>query len=391
MEANLPSKLRAKRRRSYTPRRQQPTLSSTVPSEPNTTAAYCIRLRADGALQVLDLNSLDSRYNAAMRRILLVKTSSLGDVVHNLPVATDLRAQFADVEIDWAVEETFADIPALHPAISQIIRVAPRRWRRTIASSATWREVSALRATLHARNYDTVIDTQGLIKSALIARLAPGRRFGLDWVSAREPLWPFYDRTLRVSWALHAVERNRQLAAFALGYGLGSAVDYGIQPPRPTPPAIESQPGTYAVLLHATSARAKLWGESDWVKLGLHLIRNGLRPVLPWGNEAERLRSERIAAELGQATVPARTSLHQTAALLGGARVVFGVDTGLTHLSVALNTPTIGIYRATDPAATGLYGSARAVSVGSRSRPPEVAAVIAAWHRLQHAEGAVQS
>jgi heptosyltransferase-1 len=336
------------------------------------------------------LNRLGCRYNAAMRRILLVKTSSLGDVVHNLPVATDLRAQFADVEIDWAVEETFADIPALHPGISQIIRVAPRRWRRAIASPATWREVSELRRTLRARSYDTVIDTQGLIKSALITRLAPGRRFGLDWASAREPLRLFYDRTFRVSWALHAVERNRQLAAMALGYRPASTVDYGIQPPS-TPSAFELQPGTYAVLLHATSARSKLWGEPEWVKLGLHLIRAGLHVMLPWGSEAERRRSERIAAQLEQATVPARTSLRQAAALLGSARVVFGVDTGLTHLSVALRTPTIGIYCATDPAATGLYGAANAVNVGSRDGPPDVARVIAAWRQLQPADGAVKS
>jgi heptosyltransferase-1 len=325
-----------------------------------------------------------------MHRILLVKTSSLGDVVHNLPVATDVHAHCPGVEIDWAVEENFADIPALHPAISQIIRVAPRRWRRTIANPATWREVSELRQTLRARAYDVVIDTQGLLKSALIARLAPGRRFGLDLVSAREPLRPFYDRTFGVSWALHAVERNRQLAAMALGYTPASGVDYGIQPP-PMSLAPGLRPGAYAVLLHATSARAKLWDEPEWVKLGLHLLRSGLHPVLPWGSEAERRRSERIAGLLEHATVPPRTSLRQTAGLLGSARVVFGVDTGLTHLSVAVNTPTIGIYCATDPAATGLYGAASAMNVGSRDKPADVTAVISAWRQLQPANGALHS
>ena len=323
-----------------------------------------------------------------MRRILLVKTSSLGDVVHNLPVATDVRAHCSSVEIDWAVEESLADIPALHPAVSTVIRVAPRRWRRTIVSPATWREMSELRRTLRARDYDAVIDTQGLIKSALIARLAPGRRFGLDLASAREPLRPFYDRTFGVSWALHAVERNRQLAAKALGYTPASGIDYGVRPPPMS--LAEQPPGAYAVLLHATSARAKLWGEAEWVRVGLHLLQCGLHPVLPWGSEAERQRSERIARLLGQATVPSRTSLRETAGLLGGARVVFGVDTGLTHLSVALNIPTVGIYCATDPAATGLYGSASAVNVGSQDGPPDVASVISAWQQLQPANGAVR-
>jgi heptosyltransferase-1 len=124
--------------------------------------------------------------------------------------------------------------------------------------------------------------------------------------------------------------------------------------------------------------------------LGLYLLGHGVHPVLPWGNEAERRRSERIAGLLEKATVPSRTSLRQTAGLLGSARVVFGVDTGLTHLSVALHTPTIGIYCATDPAATGLYGAASAVNVGSRDGPPDVASVISAWSRLQAANGRLQ-
>lgn len=320
-----------------------------------------------------------------MRRILLVKTSSLGDVVHNLPVATDLRLHYPGVEIDWAVEESFGDIPALHPAVSQVIPVAPRRWRRSFASRETWREIGELRRTLLARRYDAVIDTQGLIKSALITRLAPGLRFGLDLISAREPLWPFYDQTFRVSWAVHAVERNRQLAARAMGYAPPRGVDYGIETPPFAPPS-GLQPGDYAVLLHASSGSAKLWPEHRWVELGDHLHRRGLRLVLPWGSEVERSRSEHIAARLPHAIVPARLSLREAAGLLGRAQVVFGVDTGLTHLAVALGTPTIGIYCATDPAATGLYGSASAVNVGGKNAPPTAAAVISAWRHPQPAD-----
>ena len=313
-----------------------------------------------------------------MRRILLVKTSSLGDVVHNLPVVTDVTGRCPGVEIDWAVEESLADIPPMHPAVSMVIRVAPRRWRRAFAAPRTWRELGALRETLAARGYDAVIDTQGLIKSALIARLAPGRRYGLDWASAREPLWPFYDQTLSVSWAVHAVERNRQLVARALGYALPAQVDYGIA--RPPLPSLDGlRPGAYAVLLHATSASAKLWGEDRWVELGQHLRSRGLQLALPWGSERERRRSDSIAQRLQEAIVPPPLSLREAAGLLGHAQVVFGVDTGLTHLSVALRTPTVGIYCATDPAATGLYGSGSAVSVGGKNLAPSAQAVIAAW------------
>lgn len=318
-----------------------------------------------------------------MRRILLVKTSSLGDVVHNLPVASDLRRRYPAVEIDWAVEESFTDIPALHPAVSQVVPVAARRWRRSMTSAQTWHEIRALRRRLHARGYDAVIDTQGLIKSALIARLAPGERFGLDWRSSREPLWLFYDRTFSVSWSLHAVERNRLLVAKALGYAPAAAVVYGIEAPRADTAAL-SLGDAYAVLLHSTSASEKLWPEHQWIKLGDHLQHLGLRAVLPWGSDAERERSERLAKVIKQACVPPRLGIRQAAGLLGRAKVVFGLDTGLTHLAAALDTPTIGIYCATDPAATGLFGAPRAVNVGGKSGPPPLAAVIGAWQRLQH-------
>lgn len=320
-----------------------------------------------------------------MRRILLVKTSSLGDVVHNLPVVSDLRSCYPELEIDWAAEESFVDIPALHPAVSEVIPVAFRRWRQSIASADTWREIGELRRRFHSRAYDAVIDTQGLIKSALIARLAPGRRFGLDWSSAREPLRPFYHQTFRVSWSLHAVERNRQLASKALGYKPAPPVIYGIAVPPQDVATPDGQPADYAVLLHATSATAKLWPELQWVKLGDHLYQRGLRAVLPWGSEQELSRSERLARLLKHAIVPPRLALREAAGLLAQARVVFGVDTGLTHLSAALGTPTVAIYCATDPAATGLVCSKQAVNVGGKDAAPPVAAVISAGRRLQPA------
>ncbi len=314
-------------------------------------------------------------------RILLVKTSSLGDVVHNLPVASDIHQHFPDAWIDWAVEEAFADIPRLHPAVAEVVPVAPRRWRKSLLAPATRQEIAALRARLTAGRYDCVIDTQGLIKSALISWLAPGRRVGLDWASSREPLRMFYDQTVHVPWGQHAVERNRQLAAHALGYATDPEVHYGVAPPvlSASPDwasPLREQP--YAVLLHATSAESKLWPEHQWVKLGDHVHHRGLLSVLPWGSQRERQRSERLSAVLKLACVPPRLSLNEAAWVLGHAAVVFGVDTGLAHLAAALGTPTVGIYCATDPAATGLYGAARARNVGTAGKPPALGEVIAA-------------
>jgi heptosyltransferase-1 len=320
-------------------------------------------------------------------RILLVKTSSLGDVVHNLPVASDIRHNFPDARIDWAVDGSLAEIPRMHPAIDEVVPVAPRRWRRHLLSSATWREIGALRRRLNEHAYDMVIDTQGLIKSAVIARLAPGTRVGLDWRSAREPLRIFYHRTCSVPWDRHAVERNRLLAALALGYKLEPDVRYGIQAPAFRADAMSwaekfrSQP--FAVLLHATSAAAKLWPEHQWIKLGDHLHHRGLVGVLPWGNDAERARSERIAKLIKASVVPPKLSIEAVAWLLGAAQLVVGVDTGLAHLAAALGTPTVGLYVSTDPAATGLYGAPRALNVGRIGKPPSVGEVIAAEHTVR--------
>ena len=312
-------------------------------------------------------------------RILLVKTSSLGDVVHNLPVASDLRARFADARIDWVVEEAFAEIPRLHPAVNEVIAVALRRWRAGLLRRRTWHEVAALRARLRGNRYDYVIDNQGLLKSALVARLAGGTRIGLDWVSSREPLRAFYHRTIRVPWGQHAVERNRQLAAQALGYAADMPSRYGIAaPPLPVSLAwaapLRERP--YAVLLHATSAADKLWPEPSWIELATRLQERGLPCVLPWGSAAEHERSRRIARALEHALVPPRMSLTEAAAVLGSAQVVFGLDTGLCHLAAALGAATVGIYVCTEPAATGLYGAPKARNVGGRGKAPSVAEVI---------------
>lgn len=315
-------------------------------------------------------------------RILLVKTSSLGDVVHNLPVVSDIRRNFPDAHIDWTVDGSLAEIPRMHPGVDKVVPVAARRWRRSLLSSETWREIDAARQELAEHPYDMIIDTQGLIQSAVITHLASGTRVGLDWRSAREPLRIFYDRTCRVPWDRHAVERNRLLAALALGYPLESKVDYGIRAPvSPGDGAfwdeeIRSRP--FAVLLHATSATAKLWPEDRWVKLGDYLQKSGMVSVVPWGNEKERARSERLAESIEGAIVPPRLTITEAASLLGAAVVVVGVDTGLAHLAVALGTPTVGVYVSTDPSATGLYGVQHALNVGHPGNPPSLSEVIAA-------------
>jgi len=313
-------------------------------------------------------------------RILFVKTSSLGDVVHHCPAVSDAARRLAGAQIDWVVEESFAGVAALHPAVRRVIPVALRRWRRALWRPAVWSELLELRRSLGAERYDAVVDTQGLLKSALLCTVARGVRHGYDAQSAREPLAArCYHVRHAVARAQHAVERNRALSAAALGYALDEECDYGLRVEGAPP--IEPG-GPYAVLVTMTSRDDKLWPEGRWVQLGRALGSRGLRCILPWGSEAERLRCERLASAIGDALVPRRMALDELARLFGGARGVAGTDTGVTHLAAALGVPTVGIYCGSDPALTGLYGGARIRNLGDNGAPPATAAVAAALEGL---------
>jgi heptosyltransferase-1 len=322
-------------------------------------------------------------------RILLVKTSSLGDVIHNLPIASDLRRVYPEAEIDWVVEENFAEIPRLHPAVRHVLPVAVRRWRKSFLSTATWREMRAYRHAVrrpdnptgissgHADFYDAVLDTQGLLKSALLAVHAPGEKLGHAATSAREPLAArFYDRSFVIPKTLHAVTRNRQLAAAALGYELDALpLDYGIAAPPLSASWLPA--GDYAVLLTATSRADKEWPEENWRALGSALIATGVRCVLPGGSSAERSRAGRLAQGLGRAVAAPAMNLTDLAGLMAGARLVVGVDTGLVHLAAALGRPTLALYCASDPTLTGVLSNAPYFNLGGPGAPPSAREAVA--------------
>jgi heptosyltransferase-1 len=308
-------------------------------------------------------------------RILLVKTSSLGDVIHNLPVVSDLRRCFPEARIDWCVEEAFADIPLLHPDVSEVIPVALRRWRNTPGQLLTWREIGAFRKHLGQTPYDAILDTQGLIKSALIARQASGRRYGYAAEVAREPLAArLYDESFVIPPNAHAVVRNRWLAAAAFNMPVDLPLDYGVTSPAVDFPWLA--PGHHVVLLTATSRDDKLWAEGNWMVIAQALINRGLTPVFPSGNALERQRAERIVAAVPGAIVAPPLSLQELAGLIGGSDLAIGVDTGLAHLATALRVPTIALYISTDPALTGVYGTGSFHNLGASGRPPTAVEVM---------------
>ncbi len=305
-------------------------------------------------------------------RILFVKTSSLGDVIHHCPAVSDAAREVPGAEIDWVVEDVFAPIVAMHRAVGRVIPVAVRRWRRAPWKPSVREEFRAFRALLAEKPYDCIVDTQGLLKSALISRLARGERHGYDKGSAREPFVArLYASRHPVPRRLHAVERNRLLTAAALGYKVETPCDYGLRAPETPPPDVDMA-APYCVLLTMSSRAAKLWPEQDWIALGGRLAAQGVRSVLPWGSDAERVRCARIGAAIagGRASVPPRMEIEQLATLMAQARAVVGVDTGLSHLAVALGVPVLGIYCATDPGLTGLYGSSRARNLGGIRASP---------------------
>ena len=311
-------------------------------------------------------------------RILLVKLSSLGDVVHLAPAVTDLRERRPEARIAWAVEGPYADLVRLHPGVDDVIPVGLRALRGRPWSPAAWRALRASRRALRARSWDYVVDAQGLLKSACVARWSRSTVFGLDRRSARAAMASrFYDVKVAVRRDMHAVERNRALLGGSFGYVPDSPARYGLAAPAAPPPWAPA--GRYAVLLHAASRREKRWPEDRWTELARLLADDGYAVVFPGGTAAEREAAERLAKSTGSgASAAPAMALAEAAALLAHASGVIGVDTGLTHLAVALGVPTVGLYCSTSPRLTGLHGGELAVNLGAPGAPPEVDAVAAA-------------
>lgn len=315
-----------------------------------------------------------------MKRILLVKTSSLGDVIHNLPVVNDILQHFPDAQIDWVVEESFADIPRLHPKVGQVITIAMRRWRKRLLSLNTLREISSVIKTLSANKYDVVIDSQGLIKSSIITSLTNGVKHGYDKESIREAsaTWCYHQKH-HISFQQQAVIRNRTLTARSLNYVVpNNAPDYGIKASVNTDLIIN---GSYVIGLHGTSRDSKLWPTEYWIALGNQLAERQINLVLPWASEAEYMRAQQISAALKNATVLPKLTIAQVASVISNAQAAIGVDTGLSHLAAALNIPTVAIYTDTNPELTGVCAGAyeAAVNLGNIDQTPNVSEVFDAF------------
>jgi heptosyltransferase-1 len=321
-------------------------------------------------------------------RVLIVKTSSMGDVVHALPALSDMQRHVPGLQVDWLVEAPFAAIPAWHPAVSRVLSLSWRKWRKRLGQRATWQAMGQLRDALRAEPYDLVLDLQGLLKSVLWGAQAQGPMAGFDWHSVREPAASlFYARHYEVARHLHAVERSRRLAAAALGYPLpASAPDFGIRPGSQMPSW--QAPARMAGLIPCASRPEKLWPEAHWMALGQRLRAQGLTPLLLWGNPEEEARARRIAQGC-EGVVPPFLTVQETGQLLARCRVVVGLDTGFSHLAAAFNVPTLGIYCDHEPGLAGITGSNWVRSIGGKGQRPGLEAVQALMDTMLQATGAI--
>lgn len=319
-------------------------------------------------------------------RVLIVKVSSMGDIIHALPVVRDLQRfgtlMHVDMQIDWVVEESFVEIVRAHPGIHQVFPFGLRRWKKNIFSVRHWREWFALRRQIRQHRYDAVLELQGLFKTTLLGRQARGPVFGADRPAARDPysVW-LLDRPIKTNPGAHMIEQLRTVAAQALGYTAQGLPDFGLNVDE-IQPAWAPLSGPYVVLLHVTAAPYKLWHEAAWIELAQKLLAQGLTPILPWGSTAEQARAEHIVQAAQGGIVAPRLRLMEWGKIMRDAHAVVGLDTGLSHLAAALGAPTVFLFGATPRWRIAPYWGKQHLTLGEPGQWPTVPQVLAALDQL---------
>ena len=330
-------------------------------------------------------------------KILLVKLSSLGDVLHNLPLVWDLRARLPEAQIDWVVEEAYVHLlePLLSTAdfkgIDRIIPFGLRRWKKSLFQASTWKEFFAFRRVLREVRYDVLIETQGLLKSALVCALAnkspnavvAGLANATQYSGYEPVARSFYNHCVQVPTQCHAVDRSRFVMCSAFNWPLlGRSEAPHFYSYAFTKVLAETSLGKlqspYVLCFHSTAREAKRWSNSNWIALGKELSSKGYLVVFPWGNATEKMISAQLADQVPGAVVPPAFSIEEAFSVIAGAALTVGVDTGLTHLSAVLGKPTVEIYCDSPLWKTDGYWSNQIRNLGDMQSPPSADAVIKA-------------
>jgi heptosyltransferase-1 len=328
-------------------------------------------------------------------KILLVKLSSLGDVLHNLPIVWDLRSRLPNAQIDWVVEEGYVYL--LQPLLTRdgfrgIDRIIPfglRRWRKSLLSADSWKQFFSFKKDLQHVSYDVIIETQGILKSALVCALAnkssnaviAGLANATDY-SGYEPLARnFYNQLVQVPAQCHAIDRSRWVTCSAIDSPLITRdeapqffpIEFTKTIPKATIAGVHSP---YVLFFHSTAREAKRWSNENWITLGKELSSRGFQVILPWGSPSEKAISELLAAQIPGSFVPPAFSIEQAFSVINDAALTVGVDTGLTHLAAVLNKPTVEIYCDSPRWKTEGYWSEKIYNIGDRQHPPGVKEVL---------------
>ncbi len=325
-------------------------------------------------------------------KILLIRVSSLGDVLHNMPIVDDLLRHFPDAQIDWVVEEAYVDLVKLNPGVRQIFAFALRRWRKSLFTSQTRQEIKHFFTQLREQEYDLVLDTQGLLKTGIIMGMArirsTGKKIGLangTEGSGYEGISRiFHTDSVAVDRRTHAVLRGRLVAAYAGGYTVDTPASFGLNKlyteSQPRPAWMPSKP--YAVFFHGTAGASKKWPQDHWVQLAASLQSSDLAILLPWGSAAEKVEAEQMASRIPDAITLPKLSMQDAIVLAQTARIAIGVDTGLTHIAAAYETPTIEIYCDSPRWKTEGNWSDKIINLGDQGAPASVIEVQEAIQKL---------
>jgi len=321
-------------------------------------------------------------------KILLVRVSSLGDVLHNLPMVADLLRRHPGATVDWVVEEGYVSLVRLNPKVRKIMPWSLRRWRKSLGKKETRAEIRAFFANLREEEYDYVFDTQGLLKTGIImgaARIRKGgKKVGLangSEGSGYEGISRiFHTDSIPLNPRTHAVARGRLVAGKALGYPVDAAPDFGLPAPDASARPSFLPHEDYAVFFHGTARAAKKWADANWIALAAALAP--MPVLLPWGSAAEKVDADTLAAAMPNARVLPKLSMMDAVTLAQHARLAVGVDTGLTHIAAAFVRPTIEIYADSPKWKTEGNWSDRIVNLGDLGAPPSSDEVIAAARAL---------
>jgi len=315
-----------------------------------------------------------------------LRVSSLGDVLHNMPIVADIKRHYPHANIDWVVEEGYVSLVRLNPMVRKILPWGLRRWRKSLGKKETRAEIGAFFRRLREVEYDYVFDTQGLLKTGIIMGAARGRHkvglangsegSGYEGISRI-----FHSKSIPLDPRTHAVARGRLVVGAALGYAVDTPADFGlpeVAADEPRPDWMGEAP--YAVFFHGTARDAKKWAPANWIELGKSLAP--MPVLLPWGSDKEKAEAEALAAGIPNARVLPRLSMGDAVMLARRATLAVGVDTGLTHIAAAFSRPVVEIYADSPRWKTEGNWSPRIINLGDKGSPPGVAEVLAAAQSL---------